>query len=319
MSVRANKWLRLAGTIIALLAVWLVADLRAVIDRIAELSPTWVALAFLISLPQFALSAQRWRFTAARLNVRLRLVDALREYYIATMLNNVLPGGVAGDMVRVVRHARREADEARQTPFMAVAQAVIYERAAGQIVLAGIALGGAVMSLFIDPPNARVWPLVVGLALVLAAIALALHLAARLPRGRGRIGRALQGFLLDGHRALLAPDAVVLQVLLSGAIVLSYIAVFYCAGRAIGLALTPSALLTVVPLILLAMAIPISVAGWGVREIAAAGLAGMAGLESADAVAVSIVYGLIALVTSLPGAVMLAGRPQIAISARTGK
>ncbi|NNM34814.1 MAG: UPF0104 family protein, partial [Gemmatimonadetes bacterium] len=52
---------------------------------------------------------------------------------------------------------------------------------------------------------------------------------------------------------------------------------------------------------------PISVAGWGLREGAAALLWSAAGLTTAEGVAVSVAYGLIVLLSTLPGlAVLLA-------------
>ena len=60
--------------------------------------------------------------------------------------------------------------------------------------------------------------------------------------------------------------------------------------------------------VLLAMAIPLSIAGWGVREGAAALVWQAAGLDPAQGVAISISYGVVILLSSLPGALMLLRR-----------
>jgi hypothetical protein len=60
-------------------------------------------------------------------------------------------------------------------------------------------------------------------------------------------------------------------------------------------------------LVLLAMALPTNVAGWGPREGAAAGVFAMAGLGAAQGVATAVVYGVMVLVATLPGAVLLMG------------
>jgi glycosyltransferase 2 family protein len=49
------------------------------------------------------------------------------------------------------------------------------------------------------------------------------------------------------------------------------------------------------------------VAGWGLREGAAAALWGMVGLSMAEGVLVSMAYGVLVLVSSLPGGLVLAG------------
>ena len=56
---------------------------------------------------------------------------------------------------------------------------------------------------------------------------------------------------------------------------------------------------------LLTMLIPVTVAGWGVREGAAAVLWGIVGLTSVDGVAISITYGFLVLLSTLPGMVVL--------------
>jgi hypothetical protein len=60
--------------------------------------------------------------------------------------------------------------------------------------------------------------------------------------------------------------------------------------------------------VLLAMALPLSMAGWGLREGAAALLWAAAGLDVAQGVAISISYGLVVLLSTLPGAWVLARR-----------
>ncbi|NIY95540.1 UPF0104 family protein, partial [Salipiger sp. HF18] len=66
----------------------------------------------------------------------------------------------------------------------------------------------------------------------------------------------------------------------------------------------------VVPLILTAMLLPASVAGWGWREGAAAALFPLAGLSAEAGLAASIAYGLISLLSALPGAFFLRCTPR---------
>jgi glycosyltransferase 2 family protein len=57
--------------------------------------------------------------------------------------------------------------------------------------------------------------------------------------------------------------------------------------------------------VMLAMVLP-SIAGWGPREGATAWLFGAAGLGADRGVATAVVFGVMVLVASLPGAVFLA-------------
>jgi hypothetical protein len=58
-------------------------------------------------------------------------------------------------------------------------------------------------------------------------------------------------------------------------------------------------------LVMLAMSVPTNVAGWGPREGAAAWVFALAGLGAAQGLATTVVYGAMALVATLPGAVVL--------------
>jgi len=53
--------------------------------------------------------------------------------------------------------------------------------------------------------------------------------------------------------------------------------------------------------LLLSMVIPLTVAGWGIRESAAAILWPLAGLPAEQGVALSVGYGALVFVSSLPG------------------
>jgi hypothetical protein len=76
------------------------------------------------------------------------------------------------------------------------------------------------------------------------------------------------------------------------------------AARTAGTAAPVSRMLPLALLVMLAMVLP-SFAGWGPREGAAAWVFGAAGLGAALGVATAVVYGVMVLVASLPGAVVL--------------
>ncbi|MEX0870777.1 MAG: lysylphosphatidylglycerol synthase domain-containing protein, partial [Aquisalimonadaceae bacterium] len=81
--------------LLALMAVLL--DAGEVIELLLNADPTWLLFALAITVLQVLLSAWRWRFTAGRLGLTLPFPAAVREYYLATFINQVLPGGVLGD------------------------------------------------------------------------------------------------------------------------------------------------------------------------------------------------------------------------------
>lgn len=289
--------LRLAFSagLLTLLLWWLKPD--ALLAALGPLSPGWLLPALALGVPQVFVSAWRWRLTAASLGLALPLGVAFREYYLASFLNQVLPGGVGGDLTRAWRHAG--AVEGGRAPW----HAVLIERASGQLAL--VLVGG--IALILSPAlRAEMVDDIAALSLpsgVWASGGLVLGLLVF-----RRLRPALAVLWRDARLALFARKVLPLQLLGSFALVLSYIAVFYCCARAIGIERPAAELLPLIPPVLLAMAVPLSVAGWGVREGAAALVWLLAGLPPAEGVAISVMYGVVVLVSSLPGsAVLLAG------------
>jgi len=297
---------RLGISVTALVGLSFLLEPREVASRLSGLRPGWVGAALGVSVAQVILSAWRWRFTAARLGVDIPLRRAISEYYLGTFLNQVLPGGVLGDVSRAWRHARAEPDLV-STPRI---HAVVFERTSGQAVMTGVALAsGAVVLMGTSAGGARslapaasipAW--IVLPALVAAALTIAWVAAGLLRRAFGAdpVGR-----FLEDARSSLWGSAFPVQVATSLVIVASYVVVYLFAARAVGVDTSTAVLLPLAPLVLVTMLLPISVAGWGVREGAAAALWSSMGLTPTDGVAISVAYGLLVLISSLPGALVL--------------
>jgi hypothetical protein len=102
----------------------------------------------------------------------------------------------------------------------------------------------------------------------------------------------------------LSRRALPAAVLTSALVVLGYALMFLLAARTAGVTAPPSRMLPLALLAMAAMVLP-SVAGWGPREGATAWVFGAAGLGAAAGVTTAVVYGVMALVASLPGALVL--------------
>ena len=238
--------------------------------------------------------------TARALGQPLDGSRAVPEYYLATLVNQTVPGGITGDAARAWRNRGTTAS-------------VVLERLAGQVALAAVTLAGIVAwPLLGDAPLPAVARGLLVVAVAAAAAALVVF-AWRRVRGarhapvagepalaRGRLARAGGVSLSHLRRAWFIDGAWRRQGAISLAIVTAYLALFAVAGHAIGAPLPGSAVLVIVPLTLLSMLLPVSIGGWGVREAAAAALWPLAGLSAESGVATSILYGLLSLAGSLP-------------------
>ena len=295
---RRHVVLRAAFSIglLAGLAWWL--DLGPVVSRLAQMRLGWVLLAVAISVVQVAVLAWRWRFTAGCLGVDLSYTAAWREYYLSIFLNQVMPGGVVGDVSRAWRQARVQTRQ--REPAGPAVRAVIFERLSAQAVMTAV----AVVSLLALPVTVNR-----GSRLVLfgaGAVAVLIVIAMVVWMRRQSSAQSLVGQVLADLDAAHLSGPVFAAQLVSAAIVVgTYLATYLTAARAVGMDTPLPVLLPLVAPVLMSMLIPVTVAGWGLREGAAAVLWGAVGLTAADGVLVSVAYGLLVLIGSLPGALFL--------------
>ena len=289
------RWLQpLAGAAVLGVLVWrlgagpFLAGITAVDARVLAASAVVLFLATVCS-------AWRWRLVARGLGLELTLKSAVAASYRAQFLNSTLPGGILGDVHRGLAHGRAGGDAGLGL------RAVAWERAAGQLVQGVLAL--ALLAALLSPVRTAVaLPAVVLLgaaAVVLAALRL------RTADGPSWWARILRTAAADVRRGLLPRHTWPGVVTASFLAVAGYVAVFLMAARSAGSTAPLRQLLPLAVLVLMAMAVPASIAGWGPREGAAAWAFSAAGLGAAQGVSAAVVYGVLSLVSCLPGALVL--------------
>jgi len=97
-------------------------------------------------------------------------------------------------------------------------------------------------------------------------------------------------------------------LLLSAAAVAGHLLVFLVAAESVGVGLSPLQLVPIGALVLLGAAIPLSVAGWGPREGVAAWAFAAFGSTATVGLTVAVTFGVLALVATLPGVLVLGSR-----------
>jgi hypothetical protein len=156
---------------------------------------------------------------------------------------------------------------------------------------------------------------------VLAALTAGL-VAVAVWAGRGAIGSkwrsAVATTVADTRLGLLARNTWPGVLALSAAALLGYLGLFLVAARTAGSTVPAGRLLPLLMLALLAMALPVSVGGWGPREAFSAVAFGATGLGAEQGLTIAVTYGVLAFVAALPGAAVLALRraaPPVALPA----
>lgn len=270
------------------------ADLAGLAQSLSRISWTAIICCLALVQVQIVLSALRWRFTARRLGQDIAPFTAIREYYVASLLNQTLPGGMGGDALRAWRMRSDEHGGWKQS-----AKAVIFERLSGQIALFLLALIGLSIWPFVSNSDnvQSSWHFII---LGIAAIAAAILITIWIKRRNGE-NNLLESLL----NVFVRRKAWLFQTSTSAAILFAYVAVFLITAHAMGSSLPWIAGLTIIPFCLVAMLIPTGFGGWGTREAAAMALWPLLGASSADGLAASISYGWLSLAGAAPGIVFL--------------
>ncbi|MCH8552861.1 MAG: flippase-like domain-containing protein, partial [Natronospirillum sp.] len=274
------------------------------LDQFRQLHPGWLALALMAGLSQVVLSAWRWRYTARQLNLTLSGKRAVADYFLSTLVNQVMPGGVLGDVARGVRHGARLSQGEQERRYGVAVRAVMLERLSGQLVLVPVLIGLLLLTsvgqdLLRLAWTAAGWQILSGLVL-LAALMILLRATRHLPWPQSLVALA-KVMHEEAWRALLRWPVCAWQLVSSCAVIGSYLLLFILAARALGIDTSIWILLPLIPLVLLGMLVPLTVSGWGVRESLAAVLWPLVGLPAEEGVAISVLYGLMVLLSSLPG------------------
>ena len=294
MSRTAWTWARFAGAAVTLIVVVWRLGAGPFLDGLRTVDGRALAAGAVLALFITLCCAWRWKIVARGLGIDLPLPGAVAAYYRSQFLNLALPGGVVGDVHRGVSHGRDVSDVGRGL------RAVAWERSAGQVVQVVVTVG---VLLVLPSPVQSSMPLI-ALALALAVAGVVLVGRARPADGASRwarLRRAVAGDIRDG---LLAGRAWIGIALASALALGGHAFTFMIAARTAGTTAPVSRMLPLALLVMLAMVLP-SIAGWGPREGATAWAFAAAGLGADQGVATAVVYGVMLLVASLPGAVFL--------------
>ena len=292
----------LAKALISALLIVFVAtriDRESLAEAMSELTPLPVIAATLLLAMQAPILAQRWRKIVALLGGEIGFGPAFRMMLVGLFFNQTLPSSVGGDAVRIWYASRAG------LPLRVSMNSVLLDRLTGLLALALI-MGAALPFAWDTVGDAPTRALLLA---VLAASFVGAWLVQQFARLPARlierpVLREIAALSTDlrtlagatrGFATLMALGAI------SSGLAIAAVAIL---GAAIGIALGPLAYAALVPAVILFTVIPVSLAGWGVREGAMIVLLGAAGIEAEAAFLVSLLFGACMLAAALPGGIV---------------
>jgi uncharacterized membrane protein YbhN (UPF0104 family) len=285
-----------AKAAISALILWLVAkrfDLTGVRASFDAASRPLLTAAFAAFLLIPVLGGLRWWIVLRGLGARTRLFEITAIFSAANVVGQILPS-IAGDGFRVWLTVRRG------HPLGVAVQSVFLERVFMVLALLTLALATAPLLAAHTGQPAAVWLFAAllaaglcGLGVLMWADRLAAFVDARPLRPLARAAAQTRAMVLSRWGVWTAVASV------AGNLTFALAAMML--GRALGVAATPLDFLAIMPAVTLATTLPLSLGGWGVREGAFVLLLGHVGVPAADALTLSLLYGVGGVLCGLPG------------------
>ena len=310
--MKSRRSQRTVGTLVVTgLAVayilWRV-DLRETVHVLANASAGWWLASFGIWVVTVWPLAWRWQRLLASSGIHERLGWLVRTTFVAYAAAQVLPTSLGGDASRIYETARRHPGS--RGP---VAGTVLLERALGGAATLLLAAAGFVLALGHYSVGGYVW---VELAFVVLSVAGAFVLFStslhpvlhRLRPGlhRLRLEAILRDVYLAVHayrtRLRLLCGVFALTIVVQATRVLA----IWCAGKAVGIDLSPRPYYVMGPLLFLVMLVPFTINGLAVRESFFVSFLGTLGVSADQGFSAGFLFFLVTVAVALPGAVLVA-------------
>jgi uncharacterized membrane protein YbhN (UPF0104 family) len=258
-------------------------------SRIHVESLGWLALAIIVTFLQIFLGVLRWREISGECGAPLETRQAMRFNVIGVFFNQTLPSSIGGDAVRLWLVARAGAG------WRAATYSIFVDRAIGLIALAILIVASLPWSYrLIDNPEGRSALLLVDFAALAGGVGFLMLGMLPWPwLKRWWATHHIHACAVIANRVLFSrkhgPKIAVLSILVH---VLTVV-IAWCVVQSIAAPVMFGQIFQLVPPVMLITMLPISIAGWGVRE-ATMGLAfGYAGLVSDEGVNISLVFGAV--------------------------
>jgi glycosyltransferase 2 family protein len=272
-------------------------NLSELASRIDIASLGWIGLAIAVTFLQIFVGVLRWREISVVCDAPLTTRQAMRYNVIGTFFNQTLPSSIGGDAVRLWLVARSGAG------WRAATYSIFVDRAIGLIALAVIVVASLPWSYrLIGNSDGRAALLFVDLAALAGGAGFLILGRLNWPWLERLWGmHHLHACSVIANRVLFSRDRGPKIAGLSLLVHVLAVVIACCVVQSIAAPVGFGQIFQLIPPVMLITMLPISIAGWGVRE-ATMGLAfGYAGLMTNEGVNVSLLFGAVSFIVGAFG------------------
>lgn len=281
-------------------------NLSDLVSRLNVDSLGWIALAIAVTFFQIFIGVLRWREISSECGAPLKTGQAMRFNVIGTFFNQTLPSSIGGDAVRLWLVARGGAG------WRAATYSIFVDRAIGLIALAIVIVASLPWSYrLITDPAGRSALLLIDFAALAGGLGFLALGALPFPwLKRWWATHHLHACAVIANRVIFSRDRGPKIAILSLLVHVLAVVIAWCVVKAIAAPVMFGQVFQLVPPVMLLTMLPISIAGWGVRE-ATMGLAfGYAGLMTNEGVNVSLLLGAVSFLVGIFGGLVWIFSPE---------
>jgi uncharacterized membrane protein YbhN (UPF0104 family) len=267
------------------------------ISRFTVTSLFWIGTAIAVAFFQIFIGVLRWREISAKCGAPLEVRKAMRYNVIGAFFNQTLPSAIGGDAVRLWLVARGGAG------WRAATYSIFVDRAIGLIALAVLIVASLPWSYnLITDPHGRSALLLLDLAALAGGGGFLIFGALPWPWLKTWWAtHHIHACAVIANRVIFNRERGLYVAVLSFIIHVLAVVMAWCVVQSITAPVTFGDVFLLIPPVMLITFVPISIAGWGVRE-ATMGLAfGFAGLAPDEGVNVSLLFGVVLFIVGAIG------------------
>lgn len=247
----------------------------------------------------YAMNSVRWVVILQALGIRLAMRKVLQITLVTQFFSQLLPSSLGADMLRMWMSAKAG------LPTTVSINSVLLERItylAGLSILVGVIFPYCFGARF-PQWYSQSFVALAALAVILAGL---LAIMDKMPAIwlHRKVTKSVCRLSADSRCLYRSPGSIFygFVALLAGQVAFS--ATLMVLGPEFGIDIAPVNYLAIGPVVVLLSAIPVSIAGWGVRELSLVALLSSFGADASRVLQLSLAIGLLCIVASLPGALM---------------
>jgi len=301
MKVKQQVFLVIKLMLSIVIIYWLLGnvDTNNIIKLLGNMKLEFLFLALLVQVLHVVIATFRWHTILSYLEIKIPYIETLRFQWIGFFFNQAMPSSIGGDAFRIYYLYKNKYNLGNVT------LSVLLDRVVGLIGL--ILLVIITLPVLLSAINGLVgiWSLIIFAVMFMGGIVIFFTMDQITVRFlHWKIIRLIHSLAKHGRRILLSIRPGILLIIMSFIIHSFSIVSMLILSHGMGLEIELTSLIAVVPLATLLATIPVSIAGWGVREGAMVVGLGYQGVSSEYALALSVMYGILMLFVSLPGALV---------------